>query len=71
MKLAAYSRKKVDLPDGEYHGTITRTGKPFCQIIIDRDNNCSFGFETVGSIVLSAGVCKVKIYKNRAAIYIV
>jgi hypothetical protein len=70
MELVAYSYKQVDLPDGEYEGIIRKDNRPFCLILIDRDNKVSFGFETVRDIVLSKGLCKVKVYKNRAAIYI-
>ena len=70
MELAAYSRNQVDIPDGEYEGLIAQAGKPFCHIIIDRDNKFSFGFETVGGMILSKGTCTVKVYKKRAAIYI-
>lgn len=70
MELVAYSRNQVDLPDGEYQGVIRKDGKPFCLIMFDRDNKISFGFETVRNVILSKGMCKVKVYKNRAAIYI-
>jgi len=70
MELVAYSRRQVDIPDGEYNGVVAKEGRPFCYIIIDRDNKFSFGFETVNDLILSKGICTVKVFKNRAAIYI-
>ena len=70
MKLVAYAKNQINLPDGKYDGNIVKDGYPFCSILISRDENVHFAFETLGNLYLFKGMCTVKVVKNRAAIYI-
>jgi len=70
MELVAHSMHQIDLPDGEYNGTILNDSIPICDIFLDRDNNIRFIFENINSISLTKGVCIVKVIKKHAVIYI-